>query len=119
MRADLFEQLVESVKQMKAIEAGRLKSSRVTRADDLRSDPPDVVLLRARFRLSQAKFAALLGISVSTLQNWEQRRRQPDGPAKVLLRVAAAHPDALLDVAQRMKGRPTTRARRRTRHAAA
>ena len=120
MRADLFEQLVESVKQMKAIEAGRLKPSRVTRADDLlRSDPPDVVLLRARFRLSQAKFAALLGISVSTLQNWEQRRRQPDGPAKVLLRVAAAHPDALLDVAQRMKGRPTARARRRTRHAAA
>ena len=120
MRADLFEQLVESVKQMKAIRAGRLKPSRVTRAEDiLRSDPPDVALLRARFRLSQSKFAALLGISVSTLQNWEQRRRQPDGPAKVLLRVAAAHPDALLDVAQRTRRRDTTRTRRGSRHAAA
>lgn len=121
MRADLYAQLVESVKQMKAIEAGRLKPSRVTRGQDLlRNGPPDVALLRARFRLSQAKFAALLGISVSTLQNWEQRRRHPDGPAKVLLRVAAAHPDALLDVARGSRPqRHTTRARRRGRRAAA
>ena len=55
-----------------------------------------VAALRESFKLSQAKFAALLGISVDTLQNWEQHRRQPEGPAKVLLRVAAAHPEALL-----------------------
>ena len=97
MRKDLFDQLVESVKQMKDIEAGRLKPSRVTRAEDLlRGESPNVAALRARFKLSQAKFAALLGISVNTLQNWEQNRRRPDGPAKVLLRVAATHPDALL-----------------------
>jgi putative transcriptional regulator len=59
---------------------------------------PDVAALRARFRLSQPKFAALLGINVSTLQNWEQKRRQPEGPARVLLRVAAAHPEAILSV---------------------
>lgn len=52
--------------------------------------------LRESFKLSQATFAALLGISVDTLQNWEQRRRRPEGPAKVLLRVAAMHPEALL-----------------------
>ena len=99
MRKDLFDQLVESVKQMKAIEAGRLKPSRVTRMQDLvHGGTPDVAALRARFKLSQAKFAALLGISVSTLQNWEQNRRRPEGPAKVLLRVAAAHPEALLSV---------------------
>lgn len=99
MRKDLFDQLVESVKQMKAIEAGRLKPSRVTRMEDLgHGGTPDVAALRARFKLSQAKFAALLGISVSTLQNWEQNRRRPEGPAKVLLRVAAAHPEALLSV---------------------
>jgi len=97
MRKELFAQLVQSVKQMKAIEAGRLKPSRVTRAEDLlRGDAPDVAALRARFKLSQAKFARLLGISVNTLQNWEQRRRRPEGPAKVLLRVAATHPEALL-----------------------
>lgn len=110
MRKDLFDELVESVKQMKAIEAGHLKPSRVTRLEDLvHADTPDVAALRARFQLSQAKFAALLGISISTLQNWEQNRRRPDGPAKVLLRVAAAHPEALLSVTKA----PPRRRRRR------
>lgn len=99
MREELFEQLVESVKQMKEIEAGRMKPARVTKAADLvQEGSMDVGALRARFKLSQAKFAALLGISVSTLQNWEQGRREPEGPAQVLLRVAAAHPEALLSV---------------------
>jgi len=99
MRKALFEQLVESVQQMKAIEAGRLNPTRVTRMEDLLHEGgPDVAALRARFKLSQAKFATLLGISVSTLQNWEQNRRQPDGPARILLRVAEAHPEALLSV---------------------
>lgn len=57
---------------------------------------PSVAALRARFRLSQAKFAALLGISTATLRNWEQGRRVPEGPARVLLRVAARYPDAVL-----------------------
>jgi putative transcriptional regulator len=101
MRKQLFEQLVESVKEMKAIEAGRLKPGRRVRAEDLLQDEmPNVAALRARFHLSQAKFAALLGISVDTLQNWEQNRRRPKGPAKVLLQVAANHPDALLSVAK-------------------
>lgn len=110
MRKDLFDELVESVKEMKEIQAGRRRPARVTRADDLlRADPPDVAALRARFKLSQSKFAALLGISVDTLQNWEQGRRAPDGPAKVLLRVAAAHPEALLDVTRPIAKRRTGR----------
>jgi putative transcriptional regulator len=113
MRKALFDELVTSVRQMKAIEAGRLKPSRVTQAEDLTRDIPDVAALRARFGLSQAKFAALLGISLGTLQNWEQNRRRPEGPAVVLLRVAAAHPDALLSVTTkaRFRGRrPRARA---------
>ncbi|MEP6765152.1 MAG: NadS family protein [Gemmatimonadaceae bacterium] len=99
MRKDLFDELIASVKEMKAIQAGKLKPARVTRSQDLLSATSiDVASLRARFKLSQAKFASLLGISVDTLQNWEQGRRKPEGPAKVLLRVAAAHPDALLSV---------------------
>jgi putative transcriptional regulator len=113
MRKDLFDQLVESVKQMKAIEAGRLKPGRVTRVEHLVQDSaPDVAALRARFKLSQAKFARLLGISVGTLQNWEQRRRRPEGPAKMLLRVAAAHPDALLSVSAKAPPRRTRRRKR-------
>jgi putative transcriptional regulator len=99
MRKELFAELVESVREMQDIRAGRRAPTRLTRADDLlRSEAPDVASLRARFKLSQSKFAALLGISVDTLQNWEQGRRQPDGPARVLLRVAEAHPQAILDV---------------------
>lgn len=110
MRKELFDQLVESVNEMKAIQAGRRKPARVTRAEDvLNTETPDVASLRAHFKLSQAKFAALLGISVDTLQNWEQHRRQPDGPAKVLLRVAAAHPDVLLSVTRQTSKRRTNR----------
>jgi putative transcriptional regulator len=99
MRKDLFNELAASVKEMKAIQAGRLKPGRLTHAEDVvRTSTPDVAALRAKFKLSQAKFAALLGISVDTLQNWEQQRRQPEGPAKVLLRIAAAHPEVLLAV---------------------
>ena len=102
MRKELFDELLQSVKEMKAIEAGRLKPAHVTHAPEVLGGPvPDVAALRARFRLSQAKFAALLGISVNTLQNWEQGRRAPEGPARVLLRVAATHPEALLETGWR------------------
>jgi DNA-binding transcriptional regulator YiaG len=52
----------------------------------------DFVLLRRFVGLTQAQFAAAMGISVHTLRNWEQGRRQPDGPAIALLRIAARHP---------------------------
>ena len=54
--------------------------------------------MRGKLGLSQSKFAALLGISADTLQNWEQGRREPTGPAKVLLRIALRHPKVLLEV---------------------
>ena len=58
----------------------------------------EVRALREQFGLSQDKFADLVGISVGTLRNWEQGRRKPEGPARVLLRVASRHPEALLDI---------------------
>jgi putative transcriptional regulator len=59
---------------------------------------PDVKRIRANYKLSQGEFAILLGISVATLRNWEQGRRAPEGPARILLQVAAKHPEALWDV---------------------
>lgn len=110
MRKDLFDELVESVKQMKAIQSVRRKPSRVTRSQDIvNAESPDVAALRTRFKLSQAKFTALLGISTDTLQNWEQHRRKPEGPARVLLLVAAAHPDALLSVTRQPAKRRASR----------
>jgi|SRR5690348_271596 len=94
MRKDLFAQLEESVREMKAIEAGRLRPVRVTRREDLVSADVDVARLWARFRLSQGKFAALLGINVRTLQNWEQRRgARCRGP----IRAATGSPDGRLN----------------------
>ncbi|MCC7326123.1 MAG: helix-turn-helix domain-containing protein [Burkholderiales bacterium] len=58
-----------------------------------------VATIRERTGLSQAKFASLLGVSVRTLQEWEQGRRAPSGAARTLLMVAAKNPQALLEVA--------------------
>lgn len=93
MREELFEELLESIKQGGAILRGEMKPSRV-----FEFDQPDVRSIRSRYRLSQAKFADMLGISVSTLRNWEQGRRKPEGAARVLLRVAAQYPNAILSV---------------------
>jgi putative transcriptional regulator len=95
MRKELFEELLESVKQARAIERGELKPSRTFKIDPQNA----TVKARAKLGLSQSKFASLLGISEDTLQNWEQGRREPSGPAKVLLKIAARHPKVLLEVA--------------------
>jgi putative transcriptional regulator len=60
---------------------------------------PDVASIREKTGLSQSKFAALLGVSVRTLQDWEQGRRAPSGAARTLLMVANRNPRALLEVA--------------------
>jgi len=95
MEKALFEELLESVTEAKVIMNGKKTPSRVFVYDE-----PDVKAIRKQFGLSQVKFASLLGISPGTLKNWEQGRRKPQGPARVLLRVAEKHPDAILDVIQ-------------------
>ena len=87
MRRRDFERLVESVKQAGAIRRGGLKPARVTKFR-----PDDVRAIRRTLGKSQREFALMIGVSVATLQNWEQGRRRPDGPARALLRVAAKNP---------------------------
>lgn len=60
---------------------------------------PNVADIRLKTGLSQARFAELLGVSLRTLQDWEQGRRAPSGAARTLLRIAAKNPQALLEVA--------------------
>ena len=93
MKKELFEELLESVKQAKAIERGELKPSRMFHIDPKNT----VVKTRGKLGLSQSKFASLLGISQDTLQNWEQGRRRPEGPALALLRVAEVNPEAVMN----------------------
>jgi putative transcriptional regulator len=93
MKEELFNELVASVREGGAILRGEAPASR-----SFVVDGPDVRRIRATYELSQNEFAALLGISVKTLRNWEQGRRAPEGPARVLLQVAAKHPEAVWDV---------------------
>jgi putative transcriptional regulator len=60
---------------------------------------PDIAKIRKNTGLSQARFAQLLGVSVRTLQDWEQGRRAPSGAARTLLTIAAKNPQALIEVA--------------------
>ena len=75
---------------------GEAKAAQVSRVADV-----DVRAIRESFGMSRGKFAILLGISERTLEGWEQGRRKPRGPARMLLEVAAKHPDAVLDTVRR------------------
>lgn len=81
------------MKQGSAIMKGTMKPLRVFDFPEFEARK-----IRDEYDLSQDKFAMLMGISVATLRSWEQERRKPEGAARVLLRVAATHPEALLDL---------------------
>ena len=91
MNEEDFDRLCESVKQAGEIRRGLRKPARV-----FNHAAPDVKAIRERLGLSQSRFAAMIGVSSRTLQNWEQGRRAPDGPAKALLRVVDHQPQAVL-----------------------
>lgn len=80
--------LLTSVRQMKAGHAARITPVALSRAAEARS----------RVGVSQSVFAKLLGVSLRTLQDWEQGRRQPTGAAQTLLRVASLHPEVLREL---------------------
>ncbi|HXM43375.1 MAG TPA: NadS family protein [Bryobacteraceae bacterium] len=87
MKRQTFEKLLGSVREAGAILRGRQKPSRriVIRASGVR-------VIRERTRLSQSEFARLIGVSVKTLQNWEQDRRRPSGPAVALMSIIEHDP---------------------------
>ncbi len=91
MKAKDFNRLVEGVKQFVKIKKGDMKPSRIFEFTAL-----DVKALREGLHKSQSEFAKMIGVSVATLQNWEQGRRKPVGPAQALLRVVQKQPNAVL-----------------------
>jgi putative transcriptional regulator len=80
-------EILEGLRQLKRGEHGRI------------TNMPSVAMIREGTGLSQPRFAELLGVSVRTLQEWEQGRRAPSGAARTLLMIAAKNPRALIDVA--------------------
>jgi putative transcriptional regulator len=91
----LFEELTRSIRQAGAIARGERKPAR-----RLELTPSRILAVRERTGLSQTQFARLLNVSVKTLQNWEQARREPTGPAKALLRIVEREPAAALRALQ-------------------
>jgi putative transcriptional regulator len=86
-KRDIGAEILSGVRQLKRGESGRLTNF------------PAIAGIREGMGLSQAQFAKLLGVSVRTLQEWEQGRRSPSGAARTLILVASRSPKALLDVA--------------------
>jgi len=86
-KRNLGKEILDGIQQIKRGDTGRV------------STIPPVAGIRHRMELSQSEFARLLGVSVRTLQDWEQGRRSPSGPARTLLQVAHKNPQALLDAA--------------------
>jgi len=92
MKENDFDLLLSSIKEAGDIKKGKKDSSRV-----FEINPPDIKMVRESLHVSQVEFAMMIGVSVRTLQNWEQGRRKPEGPAKALLRVASKNPKAVLE----------------------
>jgi DNA-binding transcriptional regulator YiaG len=91
MEKMLFDDLVQSLKEVQAIAKGEAQASR-----RFEVAPPDVKAVREKIGLTQGEFARLMRVSVKTLQNWEQRRRNPTGPAAALLKIVSAAPEVAI-----------------------
>jgi len=86
-KRDIGREILAGLREIKAGSHGRV------------ANIPDVGAIREKTGLSQSRFAALLGVSVRTLQDWEQGRRAPSGAARTLLVIADRNPRVLLEVA--------------------
>jgi putative transcriptional regulator len=86
-KRDIGSEVLQGLKELKKDETGRILNV------------PPVAEIRGKTGLSQSRFASLLGVSVRTLQDWEQGRRYPSGAARTLLLIAHKNPTALLEVA--------------------
>jgi putative transcriptional regulator len=86
-RRNIGQEILVGIRQLKRGDAGRVITL------------PPIATIRAKSGLSQGDFARLLGVSVRTLQEWEQGRRVPSGPARTLLSIANRNPKILLEVA--------------------
>jgi putative transcriptional regulator len=91
MDNEMFDELLASVNEMDEIVKGKIQPSRIFNFPD-----PEVKHIREKTGLSQSRFAILIGVSKRTLENWEQGRRSPAGPARSLLRLVDNDPDYMI-----------------------
>ena len=91
---DIGQEILAGIQEIKAYKAGKVDLR--TRELKEPSPPQDI---RRNLKLSQSAFAGLMGVSLRTVQDWEQGRRQPSGPAKSLLRIAEQRPEVFMELA--------------------
>jgi putative transcriptional regulator len=87
-KCDIGQEVLEGLREIKAHKAGQ----KTLRTHTLKEPAPPQVI-RANLKLSQSAFAGLMGVSLRTIQDWEQGRRKPSGPAAALLRIAEQKPE--------------------------
>jgi putative transcriptional regulator len=90
---NIGQEILDGIREIKAHKIGK-KELRIHTLKE--PAPPQII--RAKLKLSQAAFAGLMGVSVRTVQDWEQGRRKPSGPAEALLRIAEQRPDVFTEL---------------------
>jgi putative transcriptional regulator len=90
---DIGQEILEGIREIKDYKAGK----KALRTHTL-TEPAPPQVIRAKLKMPQAAFAGLMGVSLGTVQDWEQGRRKPSGPALVLLRIANQKPEVFADL---------------------
>ena len=92
-KRDVGMEILEGIRDIKAHQAGE----KLLRVHTLKEPSPPQII-RAKLKLSQSAFAGLMGVSLRTIQDWEQGRRKPSGPAVALLRIAEQKPEVFMQL---------------------
>ena len=90
---NIGQEILEGIKEIK-----RFKKGEINLISRTLNEPSPAKTIRQRLRLSQSAFAILMGVSPRTIQDWEQGRRKPQGPARSLLRIAEQHPEIFVEI---------------------
>ena len=92
-KRDIGKEILDGIFEIRDFKKGHAE----LRTSEL-SEPSKPKVIRSKLKLSQSAFAGLLGVSIRTLQDWEQERRVPQGPAVALLRIAEQHPEIFAEL---------------------
>jgi putative transcriptional regulator len=108
---DIGKEIIQGLEEIKAWKRGEVKLKTIV-VDMPRAS--DVPAIRRTLGLSQPEFARFMGVSVATLRNWEQARREPQGPARSLLLVAKKQPEAVIKAFKAAEPAPRLKAHKKT-----